>query len=80
MGLNLSTDIVYRHFAYIFQDQGGAIDQVAKKTIKVLVVGNPANTNAAIWYNSINFIHLLHLDLLYGLKSTIRCGLSVNLL
>jgi malate/lactate dehydrogenase len=29
--------------------QGGAIDKVAKKSIRVLVVGNPANTNAAIW-------------------------------
>jgi len=32
----------------IFRVQGGAIDQVAKKSIRVLVVGNPANTNAAI--------------------------------
>jgi malate dehydrogenase len=32
----------------IFKVQGTAIDQVAKKSIKVLVVGNPANTNAAI--------------------------------
>ena len=34
--------------AKIFQAQGGAIDQVAKKTVKVCVVGNPANTNALI--------------------------------
>lgn len=32
----------------IFKVQGEAIDKVAKKTIKVLVVGNPANTNAFI--------------------------------
>jgi len=32
----------------IFKVQGSAINQVSKKTIKVLVVGNPANTNAAI--------------------------------
>lgn len=32
----------------IFKVQGGAMDQVSKKSIKVLVVGNPANTNAAI--------------------------------
>lgn len=32
----------------IFKVQGGAIDKVAKKSIQVLVVGNPANTNAAI--------------------------------
>ena len=34
--------------AKIFQAQGGAIDKVAKKTVKVCVVGNPANTNALI--------------------------------
>ena len=28
--------------------QGQALDQHAKKTVKVLVVGNPANTNALI--------------------------------
>lgn len=32
----------------IFIDQGAALDQVAKKTVKVCVVGNPANTNALI--------------------------------
>lgn len=32
---------------YIFI-QGQALDQYAKKTVKVLVVGNPANTNALI--------------------------------
>lgn len=30
----------------IFKAQGAALDQHAKKTVKVLVVGNPANTNA----------------------------------
>jgi len=34
--------------AKIFQAQGQALDQVAKKTVKVCVVGNPANTNALI--------------------------------
>lgn len=34
--------------AKIFKAQGEAIDKYAKKTIKVLVVGNPANTNALI--------------------------------
>lgn len=34
--------------AKIFQAQGGALDKVAKKTVKVCVVGNPANTNALI--------------------------------
>lgn len=30
----------------IFKEQGQALDKYAKKTVKVLVVGNPANTNA----------------------------------
>ncbi|XP_064603972.1 malate dehydrogenase, cytoplasmic-like [Liolophura sinensis] len=32
----------------IFMTQGQAIDKVAKKTVKVVVVGNPANTNALV--------------------------------
>jgi len=32
----------------IFKEQGAALDKFAKKTVKILVVGNPANTNAAI--------------------------------
>jgi malate dehydrogenase len=32
----------------IFKEQGQALDKYAKKSVKVLVVGNPANTNAAI--------------------------------
>jgi len=35
----------------IFKAQGEAIDKFAKKTVKVLVVGNPANTNAFICAN-----------------------------
>lgn len=34
--------------AKIFKMQGQALDQFAKKSVKVLVVGNPANTNALI--------------------------------
>jgi len=34
--------------AAIFKAQGQAIDKVAKKSIKVCVVGNPCNTNALI--------------------------------
>lgn len=34
--------------AAIFKGQGEALDKYAKKTVKVLVVGNPANTNALI--------------------------------
>lgn len=32
----------------IFKLQGQALDKYAKKAVKVLVVGNPANTNALI--------------------------------
>lgn len=32
--------------AAIFKTQGAALDAVAKRSVKVLVVGNPANTNA----------------------------------
>ncbi|KAJ3367497.1 Malate dehydrogenase, cytoplasmic [Allomyces arbusculus] len=32
----------------IFKEQGEALDRVAKKSVKVVVVGNPANTNALI--------------------------------
>lgn len=32
----------------IFKVQGEALDKYAKKNVKVLVVGNPANTNALI--------------------------------
>jgi malate dehydrogenase len=32
----------------IFKQQGEALNQFAKKTVKVVVVGNPANTNALI--------------------------------
>lgn len=32
----------------LFVSQGEALDKYAKKTVKVLVVGNPANTNALI--------------------------------
>jgi len=35
----------------IFKVQGEALDKYAKKTVKVLVVGNPANTNALICSN-----------------------------
>jgi len=35
----------------IFKVQGQALDQFAKKSVRVLVVGNPANTNALICAN-----------------------------
>jgi len=54
--------------AQIFTAQGKAINAVAKKTVKVLVVGNPANTNAYIAMKSApdipakNFTAMLRLD------------------
>jgi len=52
----------------IFTTQGKALAQVAKKDVKVLVVGNPANTNALIalknasGLNPQNFTAMLRLD------------------
>jgi len=40
-------DLLLRN-ADIFRSQGEAIDKVAKRNIKILVVGNPANTNALV--------------------------------
>ena len=39
----------------IFTEQGRALAEVAKKDVKVLVVGNPANTNALI---ALSLIHI----------------------
>ncbi|HWQ39751.1 MAG TPA: malate dehydrogenase [Burkholderiales bacterium] len=52
----------------IFTVQGKALEEVAKRTVKVLVVGNPANTNAYIAMKSApglareNFTAMLRLD------------------
>jgi len=54
--------------AQIFTAQGKALDKVASRTVKVLVVGNPANTNAYIAMKSApslpreNFTAMLRLD------------------
>src|SRR5215471_2590343 len=54
--------------AKIFIEQGKALDKVAKRNVKVLVVGNPANTNAYIAMKSApslpkkNFTAMLRLD------------------
>jgi malate dehydrogenase len=54
--------------AKIFTVQGKALDAVAKRTVKVLVVGNPANTNAYIAMKSAptlpakNFTSMMRLD------------------
>ncbi len=54
--------------AKIFIEQGKALDRVASREVKVLVVGNPANTNAYIAMKSApslpkkNFTAMLRLD------------------
>jgi malate dehydrogenase len=54
--------------AKIFIEQGRALDAVAKRDVRVLVVGNPANTNAYIAMRSApslpkkNFTAMLRLD------------------
>ncbi|MEY3982202.1 MAG: hypothetical protein RLZZ281_1071, partial [Pseudomonadota bacterium] len=54
--------------AQIFTAQGKALNAVAKRSVKVLVVGNPANTNAYIAMKSApdlpkkNFTAMLRLD------------------
>jgi len=54
--------------AKIFTEQGKAIDAVASRNVKVLVVGNPANTNAYIAMKSApslpkrNFTSMMRLD------------------
>jgi malate dehydrogenase len=54
--------------AKIFTAQGKALDEVAQRTVRILVVGNPANTNAYIAMKSApslpqkNFTAMLRLD------------------
>src|SRR5690625_7933067 len=54
--------------AQIFTEQGSALNAVANRDVKVLVVGNPANTNAYIAMKSApdlpakNFTAMLRLD------------------
>lgn len=54
--------------AKIFIEQGRALDEVAARDVKVIVVGNPANTNALIAMNTAkslpreNFTSMMRLD------------------
>ena len=67
----------------IFKVQGQAIDKVAKKTIRVLVVGNPANTNALVLKSyaptipAENFAALTRLDQNRA-KAQIAARLGIN--
>ena len=47
-GPNMERKELLAKNAAIFREQGAALNEHSKKTVKVLVVGNPANTNALI--------------------------------
>ena len=71
--------------AKIFIEQGAALNEVASRNIKVLVVGNPANTNAYIAMKSApslpakNFTAMLRLDHNRAVSQlATRTGKSVN--
>jgi hypothetical protein len=71
--------------AKIFIEQGGALNDVASRNVKVLVVGNPANTNAYIAMKSAkslpakNFTAMLRLDHNRAVSQlATRTGKSVN--
>ena len=70
--------------AKIFTAQGAALNRVAKRDVKVLVVGNPANTNAYIAMKSApdlnpkNFTAMLRLDHNRALSQlAIKAGVAV---
>merc|ERR1719210_27374 len=69
----------------IFKVQGQALDAVAKKSVKVLVVGNPANTNALIASQCApsipkeNFSALTRLDQNRATSQiAMKCGVPAN--
>ena len=71
--------------AEIFKAQGQLLDTVAKKTVKVLVVGNPANTNALIASQCApsipkeNFSALTRLDQNRATSQiAMKCGVPAN--
>ncbi len=73
--------------AEIFTVQGRALNEVAKREVKVLVVGNPANTNAHIAMKSApdlpkhNFTSMLRLDHNRALSQlAIKSGKPVNVI
>uniref|UniRef100_A0A8B9LSU9 Malate dehydrogenase n=1 Tax=Astyanax mexicanus TaxID=7994 RepID=A0A8B9LSU9_ASTMX len=69
----------------IFKSQGAALDKYAKKTVKVLVVGNPANTNCLVAAKSApsipkeNFSCLTRLDHNRARSQVaMRCGIPAD--
>lgn len=70
--------------APIFEIQGRAIQEVAKDNAKILVVGNPANTNAFVLHNSAPKIPLKNISALTRLDqnratSLLARRLSINI-
>src|SRR5690606_8465558 len=67
-GPGRDSKVLLRVTAQIFSAQGKALDEVAKRSVRVLVVGNPANTNALIaqrnapGLNPRNFTAMVRLD------------------
>ncbi len=65
--------------ARIFIEQGKALDEVASRDIKVLVLGNPSNTNALITMNTArslpraNFTSMMRLDHNRAIAKLARC-------
>ncbi|HEX7271096.1 MAG TPA: malate dehydrogenase [Casimicrobiaceae bacterium] len=71
--------------AKIFIEQGKALDEVAQRGVRVLVVGNPANTNAYIAMKSApalpkkNFTAMLRLDHNRALSQlAVKAGVAVD--
>ena len=71
--------------AEIFASQGRALNAVAKRSVKVLVIGNPANTNALIALRNApdllpaNFAAMTRLDHNRAVSQlAARCGCSVD--
>jgi len=71
--------------AKIFQAQGAALDKVARKTVKVVVVGNPCNTNCLIASTNApsipkkNFTGMTRLDQTRSLSQiSARTGASIE--
>ena len=66
--------------ARIFSEQGAAINTVASRDVKVLVVGNPANTNALIAYRNApdldpgQFTAMTRLDHNRAISSSLQTG------
>ncbi|PPD05376.1 MAG: malate dehydrogenase [Methylobacter sp.] len=71
--------------ANIFSAQGKALNEVAKRNVKVLVTGNPANTNALIAINSApdlqpqSFSAMTRLDHNRGIAQLAqKCGVQIS--